>query len=279
MKIGVVTTWNVKCGIAEYSRDLIYSLIGYGADVRVIAIGDKERIYPDEDFVKRQEPIDLRGLDILHIQNQGSFWSKEWLEGLLEKAKIRGIKTIVTFHDSAVWDGFDFSNIDEIIVHREEILPLRERRILGMGMIDIPVQICSFGIGRNDNRAIQEMCYRLGFKYNIYDPKDEWLSEAELMNNLKKNDAIVLWYGEVGIVGCSAGIRTAISSRRPVFISSVRWFDDVPLLSGVYRSRDIEDLEESLRLYFKDTRSEYMKINNWMAIAGKHLDIYEGSVK
>ena len=290
MRIAMVTTWNVKCGISEYSRDLVYSLRELGVEVVVFSKRD-ENVYPDEDFVKRVTWNNIydfcahiidRGFDAVHFQNQGSFWSKEWFEGVLKVLKEAGIRTIVTFHDSAIWTDFDFSNIKDIIAHRVEILDKVPRgvvigqtcTIVPMGVLYLPPKICSFGIGRNDNEAVRTVCDSLGFVYHVINPQYKWLSQGELIKTIREYDAVVLWYGEVGIVGCSAGARMAISSRRPVFTSDVTWFKDVPD-HLITKSQTLEELKEELRGYFDNHVEEYLKNNNWDLVALEHKDIYE----
>ena len=288
MKIAMVTTWNVQCGISEYARDLVYSLKDLDADVSVFAKKD-DVVYPDEVFVKRvswNNVIDFcaniinRDFDVVHFQNQGSFWSQEWLEGVLKVLKQAGIRTTVTFHDSAIWTGFDFSNIDDIIAHRVEILDKVPRgvvigqtcNIVPMGILHRPPKICSFGIGRNDNEAVRDVCDKIGFVYHVLNPNYKWLSQGELIKSLREYDAIVLWYGEVGIIGCSAGARMAMASRRPAFLSNVSWFSDIPEVKDVYRLETLEELEKALVDYFKN---DYLDNNKWDSVAQQHKEIYE----
>jgi hypothetical protein len=223
MKIAMITTWNEKCGIAEYSRSLVYALKKQ-AGVGVYAITKKELIREDEDFVVRdiENPMYLGGYDVVHFQNQGSFWSREDFEDKLRRAKSVGAIVAVTFHDSAIWEGFDFSNIDIAIAHRPEILRninVENKVIIPMGIEKYPIRLCSFGIGRNDKESVRKICDELGFEYHVLDPDQAWLESDMLNEFLKRYDGMVLWYNDVAISGCSAGIRTAIASRRPIFIS------------------------------------------------------------
>jgi hypothetical protein len=114
----------------------------------------------------------------------------------------------------------------------------------------------------------------LGFVYHVINPQYKWLSQGELIKTIREYDAVVLWYGEVGIVGCSAGARMAISSRRPVFTSDVTWFKDVPD-HLITKSQTLEELKEELRGYFDNHVEEYLKNNNWDLVALEHKDIYE----
>ena len=276
MKIGIVTSWNVKCGIAEYSRDLVYALKGIGHDVGVFALElPKEIIYKDEDFVQRGA-FNLEGIDVIHFQNQGSFYSGSYLEKFLEKAKELDIKTIVTFHDSAVWDGFDFSNIDIAVALRPDVLeniPVESKVIIPMGMLYLPVRICSFGLGRNDDVGVQGVCDDLGFRYRVANPKENWLSQGELIEFLKSNDGVVLWYNEVGISGSSSAVKTALSSGRPVFINNCSWFRDIPNVKNLYRFDSFSQLKVAL----KDLENVYNLENCWIEIAKKHQVIYGGN--
>ncbi|PIW95118.1 MAG: hypothetical protein COZ07_08065 [Candidatus Infernicultor aquiphilus] len=263
MKIAMITTWDRQCGIAEYAKSLVSSLEKLGVDIQVF---DKDN-------------IEWRGLErcnIIHFQNQGSFWSGEWLMNVLKMLKTQNKRTIVTFHDSAVWEGFDFKNIDIAIAHREDIfknmlLPKETKKItFPMGIPEIPVKICSFGIGRNDNIAVKRICDELGFGYNI---PSKWLPTKKLIEFIKSHDGVVLWYNEVGIVGSSAAARLAIACRRPLFLSNVSWFDDLDSIKtkNLYKARDLNCLKLFMESFYKNYLTIEEGFNN---LAKKHKELY-----
>ena len=68
-KIGWISTWNTKCGIASYSR---YLIDGICQDVTIFANYAEETVVSDEDFVKRCWRMDCEDFAELEIAVQGS---------------------------------------------------------------------------------------------------------------------------------------------------------------------------------------------------------------
>ena len=115
LSIGFITTWNTKCGIAEYSRYLATALPN-GYRITVFANREPETVRPDEDFVTRcwepgGEPTgssaaieDLArlilesGVQAVSIQYNFSFFSPADLNVLVERLKASGIVVAVTMH-------------------------------------------------------------------------------------------------------------------------------------------------------------------------------------
>ena len=115
LSIGFVTTWNAKCGIAEYSRYLATALPN-GHRIAVFANREPETVRPDEDFVTRcwelggepnsssaaiEELVRLileSGVQAVSIQYNFSFFSPSDLTVLIERLKMNGIVTAITMH-------------------------------------------------------------------------------------------------------------------------------------------------------------------------------------
>jgi len=110
-KIAVVTTYNSKCGIAEYSKDLYGRIIDVYQNIKLVAnydIGD--RVREDKDYVERTwqyGEVDFDktiaffkkfGPEIIHIQYNPSFYHISKLSYLLEYAHSNGIKVYITLH-------------------------------------------------------------------------------------------------------------------------------------------------------------------------------------
>lgn len=110
-KIGVVSTWNTKCGIAEYTKYLVSNLRN-PEEIKIFAnkVNSKELIATDGDNVIRcWEPYfdDLstlcnkileNDLEIIHVQFNFGFFELNALADLVKKLKEKGIKLIITFH-------------------------------------------------------------------------------------------------------------------------------------------------------------------------------------
>lgn len=132
IRLGMVTTWNTKCGIAEYTRNLAEKL-GNELDIVIFAneIRSVELVREDEPNVIRcWRSIDARdgyfdrlnmlyqnilenNLNIVHFQFNFSLFELNSFSILLKKLRTNGIKTIITFHsvDSA----------EDIIFQRKKI--------------------------------------------------------------------------------------------------------------------------------------------------------------
>jgi glycosyltransferase involved in cell wall biosynthesis len=113
--IGFVTTWNTRCGIAEYTRYLATSL-PHGHPIRIFANRSPETVRPDEDFVVRawemrhddtRAPGELdelvrqilgSGVGAVSIQYNFGFFSPADLTRLIERLKSEGIVTAITMH-------------------------------------------------------------------------------------------------------------------------------------------------------------------------------------
>ncbi|MFC2992546.1 glycosyltransferase [Halomonas tibetensis] len=129
-RIGWVSTWNSKCGIATYSRLLIAPALA--GQVTVLANLDAELIAEDEPNVVRcwrqiapdgqggyheddlkalYVEIQARRLDTVVVQFNFSFFGLSWFADFLERLHADGIRTLVFFHSTAdvSWGGLDKS--------------------------------------------------------------------------------------------------------------------------------------------------------------------------
>lgn len=247
MKVAIVSTWPPdKCGIAEYSNNLLAALR--------LSLPSGDKIEAVHKNVVQVTPLELKKFDVVHFQNQGSFWSGEWFEKTLKYLKNWDTRTVVTFHDSAYWDGFKgFKYIDLAIAHRQDILdamPITgHTSVMPMPIPEVAPRFCGYGLGRSDHEAIAEMCSRLGFVYEYQKPGEKWLEQSELIDWIKGFDGVILWYKDYGnLKGSSAGVRLAIAARRPVYLSKCDWFADV--VAGdfdIYKAETIGELEDRLR--------------------------------
>lgn len=71
MKIGMLTTWQTKCGIAAYTEALVGELRELpGIDVEVVPI--RPGIMPPQHYASQAET--LNHCDLVHIQHEYSFW-------------------------------------------------------------------------------------------------------------------------------------------------------------------------------------------------------------
>ncbi|MBX5494848.1 MAG: glycosyltransferase [Bryobacteraceae bacterium] len=114
MRVGVMTTWNVRCGIAEYSRYLVESI---QSDAEVVVFAEEGKPQgPDKPSVIRcwTRPADPKapgkhferlvqsaifsGVDIINIQFNFGFIHADGLRHVISALAGHGIPSVVTLH-------------------------------------------------------------------------------------------------------------------------------------------------------------------------------------
>lgn len=272
MHIGILSTWNTRCGIAEYSRHLVAALRRQeDVDVTVLSsrnFGDYA-VAPSEAWVNPafdvqiwhpQHRFDLdvekildSNFDVLHVQYSNLFYDRGRLIELLRR--FPGV-TALTYHDKGGVLAFPHELLDLLYAHREDV-GVGPRRLIPQG-IDLrrPV-VKTFGLGKSRLDIISAVCERNGWLFEHSFGEDRWLDSEELFSWLRDSDAIVLWYDEDHRSGGSAGAPLAIGTRRPVFVNDTEWFRDLPeRTSNLRKLHTPEELEIALREVLNDPYAE-----------------------
>jgi glycosyltransferase involved in cell wall biosynthesis len=171
-RLAILSTWDTRCGIAEYTGFLTRAL-PQAVDWRIFAetssCGASE-----EPRVSRNWNIGLQDLsaiddtlssdppDVLLIQHNPAFFREEALCRLLELCRQRGVRTAVTFHavsrlnlDPDVACGI--AGADRVFVHRRS-----DAELLRTWGIESPVRFVPQGITRLPHRDEKEVKARLG---------------------------------------------------------------------------------------------------------------------
>jgi hypothetical protein len=281
LRIGLLSTWNTRCGIAEYSRNLATALRrDDGVEVTVLGsrnFGDRD-VAPYEDWavpvfdVQNWHPehrLDLdvdaileRELDVLLVQYSNLFYNRRRLVELLRR--FPGL-TALTYHDKCVSRAFPYRLPDLLYAHREDV-GVGPRRLIPQG-IDLRAPVVkTFGLGKSRTDIIGAICQSNGWDFQHSFGQDRWLPGEELFAWLRDSDAIVLWYDEDLTSGGSAGAPLAIGTRRPVFVNDTEWFRDLPQrTSNLRKLHSPEDLEAAMREQFAD---RYADERTWERVAG-----------
>lgn len=111
-RIGLVSTWNTRCGVAAYAQSL---LGGIAAErLHVFAARAGETLRPDEAFVRRcwtagwEDPLEelfleicAAGVEALVVQFNFGFFRLEALGRLLERLQERGVLVVILLHSTA----------------------------------------------------------------------------------------------------------------------------------------------------------------------------------
>jgi anaerobic selenocysteine-containing dehydrogenase len=280
MRIGILSTWNTRCGIAEYSRHLVSALRRSGdVDVTVLSSRNfgERAVAPDEAWASPTfdvqiwhpqhrfnldiESILLLDLDVLHVQYSNLFYDRGRLIELLRR--FPGV-TALTYHDKGGALLFPYDLPDLLYAHRDDV-GVGPRRLIPQG-IDLrrPV-VKTFGLGKSRLDIIASVCERNDWDFQHSFGEDRWLESDELFDWLRDSDAIVLWYDEDHRSGGSAGAPLAIGTRRPVFVNDTEWFRDLPeRTSNLRKLHTPEELELALREVLSDP---YAEQRTWDGVA------------
>lgn len=260
LRVGMLTSWNTQCGIAEYSRYLTTAMRRRD-DIEVLILGSKNyddrKVAEDEHYVvpvfgvlpwnKHEDhsfdvdKILSLELDVLHVQYEVLLYNQEGFNLLL--STFPGLK-VITYHDNCIPPGFPFQQFNIAYTHRADV-GLGEGFLLPFGIENRAPVVKTFGLGRSRIDIIEPICKRNGWDFRYSFGEREWKTTEELTTWLRDSDAIVLYYDDVPSAGSSQAARTAIGTRRPVITNDVTWFKGVQGRYEVVKNPD--DLEYVLQ--------------------------------
>jgi glycosyltransferase involved in cell wall biosynthesis len=155
LRVGWISSWNAKCGIAEYSKFLLDHIDPEGIAWTILASRNDTPLSPDAANVVRcwtdcTQPatplldiLDHEGFDVLVIQFNFGFLALADLQTLLARARVAGTRIILMFHATADADilgttvslasiANSLRGVDRIFVHGSEDVA----RLRGFGVID-----------------------------------------------------------------------------------------------------------------------------------------------
>jgi glycosyltransferase involved in cell wall biosynthesis len=119
MKIALVTSWNVKCGIATYSADLANALAQEDVEVYVARMSRFGRKSP-EIMLDTADRIPYEEVDLVHVQHEYGIW--QGLDaGFFTAMRIHGKPIVTTMHAVGNWqiDVLISSVSNKVIVHNK----------------------------------------------------------------------------------------------------------------------------------------------------------------
>jgi hypothetical protein len=288
IKLGLLTTWNTRCGIAEYSRYIVEQLQKRD-DVDVTVFGSINhgdyRLREDEDFVVPTfemalwangsdrfliENILERDIDVLHIQYQMLFYNPPLFEALLRRFHGR---TVITYHDNDFPPGFPADQIDFRYTHRIGV-GMGECHEIAHGLENRKPVVKTFGRGRSRADIIGAICERNGWDFQAFfgGTGKAWLETPDLYRWLRDSDAVALWYDEAERAGSSGAVRIAISTRRFVVCNSTTWFNEIPDEGPNFVKADTPD--EFERALQQQLGNDFIDRDSWERIAERHVTDY-----
>jgi hypothetical protein len=292
LKIGLLTSWNTRCGIAEYSR-YIATRMRAEEGVELTVFGSRNSgvhkvredepwvvpcfdipIWADGRFDLDVETILAADLDVLHVQYQMVFYNPRRFAELMRR--FPGVK-VVTYHDNDFFPGFDHEAFDVRYTHREGV-GRGECIVVPHGLEDRPPVVKTFGRGRSRSDIIAPICDRNGWRFEEFfgGTQRTWLETEDLYRWLRDSDAIVLWYDEAPTAGSSGAVRIAISTRRWVVCNDTSWFHDLPETGANFaKVHTPEGLEAALRAKLDN---DFIVRDSWTSVVERHLADYRGAL-
>jgi glycosyltransferase involved in cell wall biosynthesis len=153
-RLGCVTTWNSKCGIATYANKLLTPAL---EDCTILANTNAELTAADSANVfrcwesgtkdtleKLYNRICQQQLDVVLIQFNFSFFGLPALKRLLGRLHEKGIKVLITFHSTAdVYWGSELKTLRDLLPELADV-----SRIMVHSVHDLN-QLKTFGLSRN----------------------------------------------------------------------------------------------------------------------------------
>lgn len=297
LRVGLLTSWQTPCGVYDYSRHLADALARRD-DVEVVILAsdndpgrqlsdpethtvkDVARIghwRGDHEYSINLSEVRATGLDVLHVQYQSMLFEQEALRSLGYLNAEDGVLSVITFHDNCVRGDFPVGLFPVRITHRGGVGPADH--IVPFGVENYAPLVRTFGLGRTREDVIRPICEKHGFRFESAASSEAasggqaWRSQEDLHAWLREADAIVLWYGETAMAGSSQAARTAMATRRPLFINDTTWFREIPDgLPGVFKMPDApEELEYALVSVLS---RPFISDHSWDRVAELHVRLY-----
>ncbi|RPH95708.1 glycosyltransferase, partial [candidate division KSB1 bacterium] len=135
LKVGILTTYNQRCGLAGYAQSLVEALRKHGIDPLIFAEKSSELLGLDEPNVFRcwtRSPdggadvarlILDHNVNVLHVNHGGIFPLDGWLIAVLQRIREQGVRVVITFHTTeAVAEEFGMlcRLADHVYVHHSQ---------------------------------------------------------------------------------------------------------------------------------------------------------------
>lgn len=304
-RVCLMTSWEVQCGIANYSTMLAEQLVKNGNQVGILGCNPygtptaKELNIPVErafdvtmqtgrrffDFEKAYKF--LENYDILHVQYESALYMREDLIPFIREANRLGKRTVVTYHSSCIWPEFPFNYIHANCTPSKALSEIYKGNMLYLphgipevSMKSMPtgkLKVRSFGLHRNNDDMVKAALKQTGLDVS-YEPvygSDKWLSNKELMEQLQDSHAIVLYYPPVDALVSSSAAGFAMGAERPLVVSDTNWFAEFDLGLEKVPWDNIPKLAEALKKALTEdfdpsTVRNMRKFKGWNTIAKAH---------
>jgi hypothetical protein len=299
MRVGILTSWRVPCGVYQYSARLADALSQTGHEPVILAgRADEHRSVPeesghevhdvagigmwrdDQQYWLDAERIRALELDAVHVQYQSMLFQQGDLAKLADR--YRG-PVAVTFHDNCQAPSFPYQKFDLKFTHRQGVGPA-DAEVLEFGVEVRKPVVRTFGLGRTRADIIGDLCLRNDWIFEnaashepIFGGGQTWQTHDELIGWLRGADAIALWYDDQAAAGSSQAARTAMAARRFLVTNDTTWFSDLPdRTRGYAKVSTPEQMEAELHHEFFNS---YTGEHSWTSTADRLMDCYRHAIR
>lgn len=280
-KIGMITSWGQRCGIAQYTENLVAGLRSLGNDVQVIAnIPYEEITHPDEPFVHRLWNVEgrdgvryfdyykafqiLGGCDVVHVQSEASLYAQTYLPTL--QAGLPKSRFVVTHHSTCAANMMPTVRMH--IAHEERVLdalsiPSGHRASMPMPSPVVEYKeppvlgdtflLRSYGLGRNQDGMVDEAVRQWNGKgvlpkirFETHYGHHRWVPFGELLKWIQGAHACILYYPPVGAFVSSSAAYLSLACGRPLVVSNTEWFSKLSADHSIIAGRSPHELYSGL---------------------------------
>lgn len=301
MRVALITTWNERCGIAEYAKGLVQAMGHVNKDISFKVF---ERPWND------LTPSALQDCDVVHLNYEPGLFQFIINTGTVESWKLFGKKTVLTLHTSHEGNNRSlFTNVfHRVVVHEKTtdgfthipmgLLPLHEDAYVPVEK-DL-VGTAGFPFPWKGFSEVADATARLGLRclviapesrhWNTYEVQQdikrrnpnstyltEWMEEATVKVALARCAVNVFAYGG-GNSGISGAVRLGLASRRPIVISRCRQFRDLfeyPDEVTVIGSSLTEAIQSAIAEQETRKPKRILEDMNWIECARKYEQVYK----
>jgi glycosyltransferase involved in cell wall biosynthesis len=294
----LVPTWQTRCGVAEYTRNISESLSSIKATASL---------------------SDMKGVRVLHVQHEPALFDAAYLTAQVQKARAYGVPVVITEH-MVTRELFAWEREADALVTLSESgkqmlrerwpkkriecipggcstwFPPRKRkrgRVIGAfgffqshkgfwRLLDLlralpDTELLLVSHARNPEVEARWSRAAAGLPVRHH---REFLSEEEAAQLLAAEaDILVYGYDEISFAAASGAVRIGLATGVPVLTSPTRWFEDL---------RDVTfqppNLVEGARQLLEDTAlrrrltsaaRDYCHEHSWLRTAERHLALWQ----
>lgn len=299
-KVGLITSWNERCGIAEYAKNLTHNC-------------------PNTQF----KIYDVRsGYQILYALGDAQIVLLNYEAGLfagigedfIAQLRSRGLRVVLIWHNSHSGDNRGpWTNLfDRVVVHEEttdgfRYIPMgipEETRLHSDGYLPKLVGSFGFPFPWKGFDPVCRACEMLGCQARIIAPESrhwdthqvgnylkglcsklnyvtDYMDQSSVVRRLAECHATVFAYSG-GNSGVSAACRLGLATGRPIVLTRCRQFrdlfpyeDEIFFIDDASPEKIAEALQEALNPYNKKMPGRVLKDMAWSKVGRMYEELFK----